>query len=124
LRKVEILGELHQFEILHTFEFNSDRKRMSVILRDPSGQIKMYVKGADSIIKARLDPEVPQPFLKANQRALNQFSKKGLRTLLVAMRVIEPEEYANIKQKWKEISKSANKEEEIGIIISNTSLIS
>jgi phospholipid-translocating ATPase len=37
-------------------EFNSDRKRMSIILRDPDdGLIKMYTKGADSIIKARLD---------------------------------------------------------------------
>jgi len=37
-------------------EFNSDRKRMSVILRDPEdGLIKMFTKGADSIIKDRLD---------------------------------------------------------------------
>jgi len=37
-------------------EFNSDRKRMSIILRDPQdGLLKMYTKGADSIIKSRLD---------------------------------------------------------------------
>jgi magnesium-transporting ATPase (P-type) len=37
-------------------EFNSDRKRMSVLLRDPSdGMIKLFIKGADSIIKERLD---------------------------------------------------------------------
>jgi magnesium-transporting ATPase (P-type) len=37
-------------------EFNSDRKRMSIILRDPTdGHIKMFTKGADSIIKDRLD---------------------------------------------------------------------
>jgi magnesium-transporting ATPase (P-type) len=37
-------------------EFNSDRKRMSVLLRDPNdGKIKLYIKGADSIIKDRLD---------------------------------------------------------------------
>ena len=39
-------------------EFNSDRKRMSIIIRDPSdGNIKMFTKGADSIIKDRLDPK-------------------------------------------------------------------
>ena len=38
-------------------EFNSDRKRMSIIVRDPvDNHIKMFTKGADSIIKARLDP--------------------------------------------------------------------
>lgn len=37
-------------------EFNSDRKRMSVLLKDPEdGLIKLYIKGADSIIKNRLD---------------------------------------------------------------------
>ena len=37
-------------------EFNSDRKRMSVLLKDPvDGKIKLLIKGADSIIKERLD---------------------------------------------------------------------
>ena len=37
-------------------EFNSDRKRMAIILRDPKdSHYKMYIKGADSIIKERLD---------------------------------------------------------------------
>jgi len=39
-------------------EFNSDRKRMSILLKDPNdGRIKLYTKGADSIVKSRLDPE-------------------------------------------------------------------
>ena len=39
-------------------EFNSDRKRMSIIVKDPEdGHYKMYCKGADSIIKERLEPE-------------------------------------------------------------------
>lgn len=38
-------------------EFNSDRKRMSIVLKDPEdGLYKVYMKGADSIIKDRLDP--------------------------------------------------------------------
>ena len=39
-------------------EFNSDRKRMSVLLKDPvDGKIKLLIKGADSIIKERLDKD-------------------------------------------------------------------
>ena len=39
-------------------EFNSDRKRMSIVLTDPTdGLIKVYMKGADSIIKDRLCEE-------------------------------------------------------------------
>jgi len=40
------------------FEFNSDRKRMSVIIKH-NGLIKMYIKGADSIIKDRLHKHKP-----------------------------------------------------------------
>ena len=37
-------------------DFNSDRKRMSVVLQDPADvKIKLLIKGADSIIKSRLD---------------------------------------------------------------------
>ena len=37
-------------------EFNSDRKRMSILVRDPTDhKIKLFIKGADSIIKSRLD---------------------------------------------------------------------
>jgi phospholipid-transporting ATPase len=39
--------------MLEIFPFTSDRKRMSVVVR--SGKlIKMYIKGADNIIKNRL----------------------------------------------------------------------
>ena len=37
-------------------DFTSDRRRMSVLLRDPKDQlIKLYVKGADDVIRDRLD---------------------------------------------------------------------
>lgn len=49
-------GEPITYEVFRRMEFNSDRKRMSIIVRDPIDKhIKMFVKGADSIIKDRLD---------------------------------------------------------------------
>jgi magnesium-transporting ATPase (P-type) len=46
-----------KYEVFRKMEFNSDRKRMSIIIRDPADNlIKMFTKGADSIIKSRLDP--------------------------------------------------------------------
>ena len=69
---------------------------MSVIVRD-QGVIKMYIKGADSIIIERLNSE--QPFLKKNEFFINEFSKQGLRTLAIAMRVISEAEYAQIAKK-------------------------
>ncbi len=44
------------YEVKRKMEFNSDRKRMSVIIRDPADKkIKLLIKGADSIILDRLD---------------------------------------------------------------------
>ena len=43
------------FKLLRKMEFNSDRKRMSILVKDQSdGFYKLYTKGADNIIKERL----------------------------------------------------------------------
>jgi magnesium-transporting ATPase (P-type) len=52
--KVDIRGALHTYDILATLEFNSDRKRMSIIVRTPQDRLMLFCKGADSIILARL----------------------------------------------------------------------
>jgi len=72
-------------------EFNSDRKRMSIILKDPKdGLIKLYCKGADSIIKSRLDHnQIDKNLLGDTDEFLEKASMKGLRTLLMAMKVID-----------------------------------
>ena len=47
---------LRTFELFRRIEFSSDRKRMSILVKDPDdGKIKLYVKGADSIIMDRLN---------------------------------------------------------------------
>lgn len=80
-------------QLLHLFEFDSDRKRMSVIVRD-RGVIKLYVKGADSIIRSRMSSQMEQPFWEEINKKLEYFSKKGLRTLCLAFKVITEEEYS------------------------------
>jgi phospholipid-transporting ATPase len=82
-----------EFQLLESFAFTSDRKRMSVIVRD-GGKIKLYIKGADNIIKARLAPN--QTFELDYE--LDRFSRIGLRTLLIAMRHLSEEEYTKYKK--------------------------
>ena len=41
---VEILGEVKKYQILNVIEFTSKRKRMSVIVQDPKGVIKIFCK--------------------------------------------------------------------------------
>lgn len=62
---VEIEGQTKEFEVLNVCEFNSSRKRMSTIIRGPDGRIKLYCKGADTVIYERLakDQEIAEPTL-------------------------------------------------------------
>ena len=41
---------------MNVCEFNSTRKRMSVLVRGPDKRIKLYTKGADTVIYERLAP--------------------------------------------------------------------
>lgn len=89
---VNILGKDTSFQLLEVFEFNSDRKRMSVVIKD-NGVLKLYMKGADSIVLKRV--------AKDNKLSLNsqleRFSLIGLRTLLIAMKTVSQDEYNKFK---------------------------
>ncbi|KAK4705641.1 phospholipid-transporting ATPase, partial [Phenoliferia sp. Uapishka_3] len=95
---VEVLGEKKEYQILNILEFNSTRKRMSSVVRGPDGKIKLYCKGADTVILERLSQE-PQSFTELTLNQLEEYATEGLRTLCVAMREISEEEY----RRWSSI---------------------
>jgi magnesium-transporting ATPase (P-type) len=51
---IDLKGKIVKYKLLHVIEFNSDRKRMSVIVMTEDNRIMIVCKGADSIINARL----------------------------------------------------------------------
>ncbi|OAD06830.1 hypothetical protein MUCCIDRAFT_34579, partial [Mucor lusitanicus CBS 277.49] len=123
---VDIMGEQRSMHLLHVLEFNSTRKRMSVIMRSPQdGKIVLLCKGADSVIYERLstglekmvDDEASQTQLKIREETLNHlsiFANEGLRTLCIASRVIDEEEYQRWSARYKAASNSiSNREEQI-----------
>lgn len=110
---IDILEQVKEVEVLQSFEFDSNRKRMSVIIKD-NGILKLYMKGADSKIKERLDTNVKQPFLKSIEEKIDVLSKIGLRVLCFAVRVLTVEEYEEFSKNMKAISvNTSNREEEI-----------
>ncbi len=80
-----------EYELLNICEFNSTRKRMSTIFRCPDGRIRLYCKGADTVILERLVPDCQ--FVDSTIRHLEEFAADGLRTLCLSMRYISYEEY-------------------------------
>lgn len=57
----------------------------------------MYIKGADSVVKQKLDMSIPQPFLEFANQQLYSFSIVGLRTLLIGMKVLSKKEVEEFK---------------------------
>ncbi|KAI9887929.1 MAG: hypothetical protein M1823_000318 [Watsoniomyces obsoletus] len=90
---VNVLGEEQHYQILNTLEFNSTRKRMSAIIRMPDGRILLFCKGADSVIYSRLRPGEQPELRQATAEHLETFAREGLRTLCVAQRELNEEEY-------------------------------
>ena len=87
------MGEERTYTVLNTLEFNSSRKRMSAIIRMPDGTIRLFCKGADSIIYSRLARGKQQELRRQTAEHLEEFAREGLRTLCVADRLLSEDEY-------------------------------
>ncbi|XP_068107396.1 phospholipid-transporting ATPase IC-like [Hyperolius riggenbachi] len=90
------------YDVLAILDFNSDRKRMSIIVREPSGKIRLYCKGADTVIYERLHPNNPKK--DETQEALDVFANETLRTLCLSYRDISDEEYKMWDKKYQAAS--------------------
>lgn len=90
---VNVLGEEREYSVLNALEFNSTRKRMSAIIRMPSGKIILFCKGADSIIYSRLAKGQQAELRKSTAEHLEMFAREGLRTLCIAQRELDEDEY-------------------------------
>ncbi|KAJ5339437.1 hypothetical protein N7452_006165 [Penicillium brevicompactum] len=95
-------GQELEYELLAVCEFNSTRKRMSTIFRCPDGKVRIYCKGADTVILERLHPD--NPTVEATLQHLEEYASDGLRTLCLAMREIPEDEF----QQWNQIFDRAN----------------
>ncbi|XP_068195693.1 phospholipid-transporting ATPase VD isoform X2 [Antennarius striatus] len=87
-------------QLLHVLPFDSNRKRMSVVVRHPlSRQVVVYTKGADSVIMDLSETpkeqteEIYSHIREQTQRHLDSYARDGLRTLCIAKKVLEEEEY-------------------------------
>uniref|UniRef100_A0AAY4D1C5 Phospholipid-transporting ATPase n=1 Tax=Denticeps clupeoides TaxID=299321 RepID=A0AAY4D1C5_9TELE len=56
---INALGQTLNYELLALLDFTSDRRRMSVLVREPGGGLKLYCKGADVVILERLQKDSP-----------------------------------------------------------------
>ncbi|GFZ05642.1 aminophospholipid ATPase 2 [Actinidia rufa] len=100
--EINFNGAIVQYDLLDILEFSSDRKRMSVVVKDcRSGKIFLLSKGADESILpcARVGQQT-----RSFTEAVEQYAQLGLRTLCLAWRELDEDEYGA----WSSIFKEAN----------------
>uniref|UniRef100_UPI00358E9CF6 probable phospholipid-transporting ATPase IA isoform X1 n=1 Tax=Myxine glutinosa TaxID=7769 RepID=UPI00358E9CF6 len=99
---LEVFGEEMIFKLLHVLDFTSNRGRMSVIVRTPTGKLQLYCKGADNIIYERLAEG--SLYKEETLQHLEQFASEGLRTLCFARADISENDY----EEWLQLYNTAS----------------
>ncbi|XP_078379696.1 phospholipid-transporting ATPase IF-like isoform X2 [Oculina patagonica] len=106
--EVSVDGVVERYTLLHVLEFDSTRKRMSVIVKSPNDEYVMLVKGAETAVLDRLASGPRDDTLDH----VNEYAEKGLRTLAVARRVISEDEYVEVDAKLTKANQAINDREE------------
>ncbi|KAF0696732.1 Aste57867_12534 [Aphanomyces stellatus] len=90
-------GEIVHFDILQMFEFSSERKKSSIIVRERGKKsLMLYCKGADTVVfpalRAHVDSREEKRYNDMKQHLLT-YAAEGLRVLCVAQRELSEEIY-------------------------------
>ena len=133
---IKVNGVIIVYELLFQFDFSSERKRSSIIVKDPNGNIKLYMKGADDIILDKINDFSKVQLKSETKMHLDKFAKYGLRTLCYTVKPLTAEyfehwvkEYDEMKYKSisdksliKEVGNLVNKIEDKSFLLGVTGL--
>jgi len=95
-------------DILKVLEFTSDRGMASVVV-EYNDKCLVYSKGGDSKIAALLSKN--QPFTNSIRSKATKLSEKGLRVLLLAMKVIEKSQFNEWNYHYEDGLRNLNSED-------------
>ncbi|KAL3658454.1 hypothetical protein V7S43_016587 [Phytophthora oleae] len=112
-------GVVDIYDILEVFEFDSNRKRMSVIVQrrkrddelrlmseSEEDDVLMLTKGADSMLFPRLasTSENNLQIREATEKHLEAFAQDGLRTLVVCAKKVNPHVWEQFYAQYRHVS--------------------
>lgn len=111
---IDVQGERIRLDVLGLHEFDSVRKRMSVVVRFPDDTVKVLVKGADTsmlcILKSLNDDGLFDSFdakiRETTENHLSSYSLEGLRTLVIGSKHLSDEEFSEWQERYEEASTS------------------
>ena len=88
-------GQIMKYDILQIFPFSSETKRMGIIVRDTqTNEILFLLKGADVVVSQLIQ------YSDWLQEQCDNMARSGLRTLVVARRVLTHEQYTDFDMRY------------------------
>ncbi|CAH2002034.1 unnamed protein product [Acanthoscelides obtectus] len=88
-------GRTLNYAILQIFPFTSETKRMGIIVKDlQTGEILFYLKGADVVMSAIVQ------YTDWLEEEVGNMARDGLRTLVVAKKVLTEEQYQDFENRY------------------------
>jgi len=96
--------EIREFEILKKFDFDSERQRSSIIIKDKNAnKIIIYIKGSDQKLFNLINDFSFQNLFEISKQHLDQFAREGLRTLCYSFKYIDENVYNLWSKKFDDI---------------------
>lgn len=96
-------GHLMDFEILDLFPFSSETKRMGIIIKDlNTHEIVFYLKGADTVMSSIIT------YSDWLQEQCDNMARSGLRTLVVAKKILDEEQYNDFQERYNQAKCNMN----------------
>lgn len=89
------LGDILKYKVLQIFPFTSETKRMGIIVKElATGEIIFFMKGADAVMQHHVN------YNDWLEEECGNMAREGLRTLVVAKKVLSEEQYADFEYRY------------------------
>ena len=105
--------EIKQYELLLKIPFCSERQRSTIIVRDlKTKKIKLYIKGSDTKIFEGINSYSENNIKEITKQHVDDFAKRGLRTLCYSFKPIPEDEYQEWFKKYNKTKENLNKDQD------------
>lgn len=100
-------GSFVRYNVLQVFEFDSTRKRMTVIVQQEGENqpIQVLCKGADNVVYSRLSSSPYNEAIRGpTTKHMDKHARDGLRTLVIAGKIISQEQWETFEERYNQVT--------------------
>ena len=106
-------SEIKKFELLLKIPFSSERQRSTIIVRDlKTNKIKLYIKGSDTKLLKKLNDYSQENILEITKEHVDNFARRGLRTLCYAFKIIPENECNRWFNEYNKLKENTSKDKD------------